>query len=84
MSYSLGMLGDEANGFKKSKIYSKIGVGILIKNENLVFNTFQISLSFYPIIPGRGNNIFKINSFSTADFGFRDFEIGKPGPVVFR
>jgi len=84
ISYSLGMLGDEANGFKKSKIYSKIGVGVLIKNENLVFNTFQISLSFYPIIPGSGNNIFKINSFSTADFGFRDFEIGKPGPVVFR
>jgi hypothetical protein len=84
ISYSLGMLGDEANGFKKSKIYSKIGVGVLIKNENLVFNTFQISLSFYPIIPGSGNNIFKINSFSTADFGFRDFEIGKPGPVDFR
>ena len=29
-------------------------------------------------------NVFKMNSFSTADFGFRDFEIGKPGPVVYR
>lgn len=84
LSYSLGMLGDEIHGFKKSKVYSKIGVGVLIKNENLVFNTFQITLSFYPIIPGSGGNIFKMNSFSTADFGFRDFEIGKPGPVVFR
>jgi len=84
ISYSLGLLGDEASGFKNSKIYSKFGVGMLIKNENLVFNSFQISLSFYPIIPGSGNNIIKINSFSTADFGFRDFEIGKPGPVVFR
>jgi len=78
------MLGDEANGFKNSKIYSKIGVGVQNKNENLVFNTFQISLSSYPIIPGRGNNIFKMNSFSTADFGFRNFEIGNPEPVVFR
>ena len=84
LSYSLGLLGDEVNGFKKSKVYSKIGIGVLIKNENLVFNTFQISLSFYPIIPDSGNNIFKINSFGTADFGFRDFEIGKPGPVIFR
>ncbi len=84
LSYSFGLLGDEVNGFGKSKVYSKIGIGVLIKNENLVFNTFQISLSFYPDIPGSGKNIFKMNSFDTTDFGFRDFEIGKPGPVVFR
>ncbi|HBL76089.1 MAG: hypothetical protein A2W90_11785 [Bacteroidetes bacterium GWF2_42_66] len=82
--YSMGMLGDEIQGFKNSKVYSQIGIGVLIKNENLVLNTFQISLSFYPIIPEKGKNIFKINSFSTGDFGFRDFEIGKPGPVDFR
>ena len=83
-SYSFGLLGNDVQGFRNSKVYSKIGVGILIKNENLVFNAFQITLSFYPIIPGNGENVFKINSFSTADFGFRDFEIGKPAPVVFR
>ncbi|MEL7589578.1 MAG: hypothetical protein AAGU19_22885 [Prolixibacteraceae bacterium] len=83
-SYSMGMLGDEAHGFKDSKMYSQIGVGLLIKNESLVLNTFQISLSFYPVIPGIGSNLFKTNSFSTNDFGFRDFEVGKPGPVVYR
>ncbi|MGV8133922.1 MAG: hypothetical protein AB2L20_01805 [Mangrovibacterium sp.] len=83
-TYSLGMLGDEARGFKGSKMYSQIGLGLLIKNESLVLNTFQISLSFYPVIPGIGSNLFKTNSFSTNDFGFRDFEIGKPGPVVYR
>lgn len=84
LNCKLGMLSDAATGFRKSKVYSQIGVGVLIKNENLILNTFQLSLSFYPIIPGKGNNIFKINSLSTADFGFRDFEIGKPAPVVFR
>lgn len=84
ITFSMGMLGDAISGFKKSKVYSQIGVGVLIKNENLVLNTFQLSISFYPNIPGTGNNIFKMNSYSTADFGFRDFEIGKPGPVVFR
>jgi hypothetical protein len=83
-TYSLGMLGDAASGFKNSKVYSQIGIGVLIKNENLVLNTFQLSLSFYPIIPGSGNNIFKMNSYRPADFGFRDFEIGKPGPAIFR
>jgi hypothetical protein len=84
LTYSMGMLADDVSGFKHSKVYSQIGIGVLIKNENLVFNAFQLSLSFYPIIPELGNNIFKMNSYSTADFGFRDFEIGKPGPVVYR
>ena len=82
--YSVGMLGDAFSGFKNRKMYSQIGFGVLIKNENLVFNTFQISISFYPLIPGNGQNIFKMNSFTTTDFGFRDFEIGKPAPVMYR
>ena len=81
---SVGMLGDAFSGFKNRKLYSQIGFGVLIKNENLVFNTFQISISFYPVIPGNGQNIIKTNSFSTTDFGFRDFEIGKPVPVLYR
>ncbi|MDX9909211.1 MAG: hypothetical protein RBS23_07095, partial [Mariniphaga sp.] len=83
-TFSLGMLGDAEKGFRGSKVYSQIGLGVLIKNENLVMNTFQVSLSFYPVIPGRGSNVFKLNSFQTADFGFRDFEIGKPATVLFR
>jgi hypothetical protein len=81
---SIGMLGDSFSGFKNQTIYSQIGFGVLIKNENLVFNTFQISISFFPSIPGNGHNIFKTNSFSTTDFGFRDFEIGEPAPVLYR
>ena len=84
ITYSVGMLGDAATGFKTSKAYSQIGFGVLIKNENLVFNTFQISVSFYPLIPGVGQDVFKMNSYRTFDFGFRDFEIGKPSIAVFR
>jgi hypothetical protein len=81
---SVGMLGDAISGFKNHKLYSQFGIGVLIKNENLVFNAFQISISFYPVIPGNGQNILKMNSFRTTDFGFRDFEIGKPVPVMYR
>jgi hypothetical protein len=81
---TLGMVGDAVNGFKNRKLYSLLGVGVLIKNEHLVFNTFQLSISFYPLIPGRGNNIFKFNSYKSGEFGFRDFEIGKPVPVLYR
>jgi len=83
-TFSLGMLGDTSTGFRSSKLYSQFGVGVLIKNDNLVMNAFQISLSFYPVIPNKGNNIFYFNTFQTTDFGFRDYEIGKPAVVVFR
>ena len=81
---SLGMLGDATTGFSHSKVYSQIGLGVLIKNDYLVINTFQISIAFYPTIPGVGSDIVKFNSFKTTDFGFRDFEIGKPAPVGFQ
>ena len=78
LTCSFGLLGNTKDGFRNSKVYSQIGLGVLIKNENLVFNSFQISISFYPLIPGIGQNIVKMNSFATNDFGLRDFEIGKP------
>jgi hypothetical protein len=84
LNFSLGMLGDDKQGFRNSTIYSQIGIGVLIKNENLIINTFQFSISFYPLIPGNGQDILKINSFNTADFGLRDFEIGKPANVLFQ
>lgn len=84
VTYSLGILGNSEIGFKNSKVYSHIGLGVLIKNENLVLNTFQLSIAFYPLIPGKGQDIFKINSFRAADFGFRDFEIGKPTIVLYQ
>ena len=34
-----------------------------------------------PLILLKGINVFKLNSFQTVDFGFRDFEIGKPGTI---
>ncbi len=82
--YSFGMLSDSETRFRNSKVYSQIGLGVLIKNENLVFKTFQMSISFYPLIPGTGQDVFKFNSFKTTDFGFRDFEIEKPARMIYQ
>jgi hypothetical protein len=83
LTFSLGKLGDAATGFRNSRMYSQIGLGVLIKNDHLVINTFQVSFAFYPVIPGIGQNVFRANSFRTADFGLHDFEIGKPEIVAF-
>jgi len=83
-TYSLGMLGNAETGFKNNKVYSNIGLGVLVKNVHMILNTFQVSISFYPIIPGKGQNVFIMNSLQTTDFGFSNFEIGKPTSTVFR
>ncbi len=76
----LGLLGEEPpGGIKSSRFYSLLGLGVLIKNDYLMFNTFQISFSFYPFIPARGYNIFRTNAYKTSDYGFRNFEVSKPG-----
>lgn len=81
-TYTLGVLGGE--GFSHCKTYSQFGFGVLIKNENLILNTFQFSFSFFPVMPGNGVNMLKMNSFKTTDFGFSNFEVGKPGARVFQ
>lgn len=84
LNYSVALLGTAKNGFTESKAYSKIGVGFIINNDYLVFSSFQISISYYPSIPGYGEHIFKTNSFETTDFGFQDFELAKPRTVIYR
>ena len=84
VNYSIAMLGNSERGLLESKAYSKVGIGLIISNDYLVFSSFQISLSYYPSIPGTGQNIFKTNAFETTDFGLQDFELGKPRTVIYK
>lgn len=83
-NYTVAMLGNSTSGLRNSKAYSKIGIGFMIHNDFLVFRTFQISLAYYPHIPGDGQNIFKTNSFENNDFGFQDFGLDKPRTVIYK
>ena len=83
-NFTTALLGNEKKGLNKSPLYSSVVVGIIISNDYLVFNSFQFSLAYYPSIPGQGTNIFNTNSFQTEDFGFQDFELGKPRTVLYK
>jgi hypothetical protein len=84
MNVSLGMLSDQNGGFGNSRVYTQIGFGMLIRNDYLVFKHFQISFAFYPSIPGKGNNVLKLNPFKTTDFGLPEFSMGKPQVVEYQ
>jgi hypothetical protein len=84
MVFSAGMLADEGESFRGNKVYTQLGMGLLIKNEYLVLNTFQVSVAFYPLIPGEGRNVFKKNPVKTTDYGLRDFDFSRPGMVSYQ
>lgn len=81
---SLGMLADNEHKLFESKMYSKFGLGVLISNDYLVFNSFLLSLSYYPTIPNVGDNIFKTNTFKNNDLDLLDYQIGKPTIVPYQ
>lgn len=83
-NYSIAVLGNKNNQIHTNKTYSKIGIGVLINNDYLVFSAFQLSLAYYPNIPFQGDHIFKTNAFETTDFGFQNFELAKPKIVPFK
>ncbi len=84
VNISMGMLTGGESSYGTDKLYSAIGVGCIIRNDYLVFDSFQFSLTYYPQIPGQGDNIFKTNAFANDDFGLLDLEIGKPEPVIYK
>ncbi len=65
-------------------IYQAYGLGFLLRKENLVVNTIQISIGVYPNIPaGTGNN-FKFNPIGINNLNFRDFDVSKPEQINYR
>lgn len=84
LNLTTGMLKGGENSYGTDTLYSAIGVGCVVRNDYLVFDSFQFSFTFYPKIPGQGDNIFKTNSFENDDFGFQNFQIGKPELVQYK
>jgi hypothetical protein len=80
---SFGMLSHSDIG-SKNHFYSALGLGVLIKNNYLLINTFQVSFTFYPSLPVKGHPLLEWNVYKTTDYGLNDFEISKPQVVEFR
>lgn len=83
LSTSLSILTGGDKSYGSNRLYSSFSLGFIIRNDYFVFDSFQLSLSYYPSIPGEGNSIFKGNSFRNDNFGFLDFKSDKPRPVIY-
>jgi hypothetical protein len=78
MNFTIGFLDNGNHKFFSNKMYSQIGLGVLINNNYLVFNSFQFSFSYYPSLPIDGSNIIKTNTFQNTDINLNNFQIGQP------
>lgn len=83
LNVTAGTIADKNTSLLKSKIYSSFGIGFIIRNDYLVFSSFQLSLSYYPEIFNEGKNIIKTNAFETDDFGFQSINTGKPSSLLY-
>lgn len=84
MNFTFGFLDQGDYKFFSNKMYSQIGVGVLINNNYLVFSSFQISFSYYPSLPIDGSNIIKTNAFQNSNIEYHDFQIGQPSVVPYQ
>lgn len=84
INFTLGFLDQGDHIFFSNKMYSQIGVGVLVNNNYLVFNSFQLSFSYYPSLPIEGSNIIKTNAFQNNNIEFRDFQIGQPALIPYQ
>lgn len=80
---TFGLISDEQQDLLKGKLYTRIGLGLLLTNDYFVFNSFRISFSWYNSIPGNGNNLYKFNTDQFFDFRMMDFDIGKPKLIEY-
>jgi len=67
----------------KSPFYSSVGLGCVIRNENLALNTLQLSVSYLPPVAGGPKSFFaQITTISAL--GFNIFGLQAPSLILFR
>jgi len=73
----LSLLTPEKAVLNKSDLYSGLGGGIRTRNENLIFGTIQLKMTYFPR-RGDRNNVFKISIQSNLRFRYNSRYIKAP------
>jgi hemolysin activation/secretion protein len=79
----LGILFGTNEFARNGEVLSSIGLGIRIRNDNLVFNTFQIRLGYFPNLPQYS----RVNYFLVSGEQLlkpENFDPGPPIPLPYR
>jgi hypothetical protein len=78
MLIGLGMLGDNNAPMNKSTLYQAYSLGLMVRNENLISSTFQVSVGLYPFQPNTSKATVIYNPVTSFTLRVRAFAISKP------
>jgi hypothetical protein len=79
----MGMVGDQQNSILNSRLYQGYTLGLMLRNENLLNSTFQISVGMYPFFPDGGNYKFIYNPVTSFTLRVRAFTVSRPEFVSY-
>lgn len=80
--FDVGIVGPANESIFKQNYYAGIGLGLRIRNENLIFKTIQVRLAFYPNHPSDVSSIgFLVDEISKTRF--YSFQPRGPEPLRF-
>ena len=79
----VALIGDPKNPLLKSRLYQSYSLGIMVRNENLLSSTFQISFGLYPFTPDGRNVVYVYNPVTSFTLRVRLFEFSRPEFVSY-
>lgn len=80
----LAKLGNGMGDLMSGRTYQSYALGVLIRNEHLVTNTFEISIGLYPFVPGEGSFLTRFNPISSYTIRARDYVVAKPDLIPYQ
>jgi hypothetical protein len=79
-----GMLKTEHYKLLAGQVYQAYAVGLLLRNENLLTSSFEISYGLYPNLPNKDDRFYKFNPTISFKVKIDVFEIAKPETVTYQ
>ena len=81
--FGFGILETDKIELFKSPLYQAYSTGLLIRNENLLNASFEITYGIYPNLPDGNTRFYKLNPVTTFTLKVRNFAISKPTIVEY-
>lgn len=79
-----GMVENQTYRLLKGPVYQAYAVGLLIRNENLLSSSFEITYGLYPNLPDGNERFYRFNPSISFKLKVNAFDISKPLTVDYQ
>ncbi|MBL0045310.1 MAG: hypothetical protein IPP33_13240 [Flavobacteriales bacterium] len=79
----MGTVDEQFDPWFGNRIYPAFAIGLLVRNEYLLVKTFEVSIGFYPDVPGSSNATTVFNPITGFDLGVRGYAFSQPEVVGY-